>query len=371
VSAKILVIDDEPGIRALLSHELRAEGHSVDTAADGVEGVACMKANMHQIAFCDINMPRLGGLETLAEIRKLNPDAEIIMMTGYATIESAVEAMKKGAYDFVQKPFNLKEVLALIDKSVEKSDLKSVVQELREAKKKLEETQMQLIQSEKLAGIGQLAAGVAHELNNPMSGIMGFSQLLLDDASLTGQHRSDVETIFTQSQRCKTIIQNLLQFCRRKEHHMAPVDLVPLVQSAVNLVQYEFSTTGIQIEQKLPPSLPLVMADASQIQQIFLNLITNARQAIEEKPEGRLVIEGGVEGEHVFLRFGDNGPGVPDAIKEKIFEPFFTTKAPGKGTGLGLSISYGILKNHNGSLSVENRAEGGAVFVMKLPLIQS
>src|SRR5258708_733864 len=216
MNAKILVIDDEPGIRDLLTRELSAQGHQVDSATDGRDGLAKIKIKKYQVALCDINMPKLGGLEALAEIRKCDAEIEVIMMTGYATVETAVDAMKQGAYDFVQKPFNLNELLALVEKSIEKSDLKSVVQELREAKKKLEETQMQLVQSEKLAGIGQLAAGVAHELNNPLSGVMGFAQLLLDDPSLTPQQRKDIETICAQSQRCRVIIQNLLQFSRRK-----------------------------------------------------------------------------------------------------------------------------------------------------------
>src|SRR5437879_4037391 len=275
MNAKILVVDDEPGIRDLLRQELTAQGHAVDTAADGREALQTLQTKNYQVALCDINMPKLAGLETLEEIRKLYPDVEVIMMTGYATIESAVEAMKKGAYDFVQKPFNLSEVLALVEKSIEKSDLKSVVHQLRLAKKKLEETQVQLVQSEKLAGIGQLAAGVAHELNNPLSGVMGFAQLLLDDRSLNTQQRKDVETICGQAQRCRVIIQNLLQFSRRKNPVIEPVDLAPLIKTTVDLVKYDFSTSGVDILMKVPESLPMVYGDPNQLQQVFLNLITN------------------------------------------------------------------------------------------------
>src|SRR5438552_1158437 len=148
---RVLVIDDEPGIRELLSRELVTHGYRVEAAANGQEALEKIEPGKYQVALCDLNMPKLGGLEAMEGIRKRDPGVEVIMMTGYATVETAVAAMKKGAYDFVQKPFNLKEVLALVEKSIEKSDLKSIVQQLREAKKKLEETQMQLIQSEKLA----------------------------------------------------------------------------------------------------------------------------------------------------------------------------------------------------------------------------
>src|SRR6266700_3880530 len=243
-NAKILVVDDEPGIRELLTRELTTEGYCAASAANGLEALEKIGQDKYQVALCDLNMPKLGGLEALEEIRKRDPEIEVIMMTGYGTIETAVEAMKKGAYDFVQKPFNLSEVLALVQKSIEKSDLRSVVQQLRVAKKTLEETQMQLIQSEKLAGIGQLAAGVAHELNNPLSGVMGFSQHLLEDTSLKEQQRKDLETIYAQSKRCRTIIQNLLQFSRRKDPQAEVLDPVVLLQATLDLVKYDFSTSA-------------------------------------------------------------------------------------------------------------------------------
>jgi len=367
MSAKILVIDDEPGIRDLLTRELTAQGYWVEAAVDGMDALDMMKKQKYQVALCDLNMPKLGGLETLEEIRKQDAEIEVIMMTGYATIETAVEAMKKGAYDFVQKPFNLNEVLALVEKCIEKSDLKTVVQQLREAKQKLEQTQMQLVQSEKLAGIGQLAAGVAHELNNPLSGVMGFAQLLLDDKSLTPQQRTDVETICAQSQRCRVIIQNLLQFSRRRDPVIEPVDLAPLLQTTIDLVKYDFSTSGIDLIKQMPGSLPQVFGDPNELQQIFLNLITNARQAMEPQKKGRLLIEGEEKQGHVLLHFTDDGPGIAPETLGKIFDPFFTTKPVGQGTGLGLSICYGIAKQHQGNLSVQSRLGSGSTFTLELP----
>ncbi len=368
LSAKILVIDDEPGIRDLLTQELTAQGYGVESAVDGLEALEKMKHKKYQVALCDLNMPKLGGMQALEEIRKRDAEIEVIMMTGYATVETAVDAMKKGAYDFVQKPFNLNEVMALVEKSIEKSDLKSIVQQLREAKKKLEDTQMQLVQSEKLAGIGQLAAGVAHELNNPLSGVLGFAQLLLDDPGLTPQQRKDIETICAQSQRCRVIIQNLLQFSRRKDPVTEPVDLAPLLQTTIDLLKYDFSTSGIELIQRVPASLPMVFGDPSQLQQIFLNLITNARQAMGSQKKGRLLIEGEEKQGHVLLHFKDDGPGIAPEVRGKIFDPFFTTKPVGQGTGLGLSICYGIAKQHHGDLSVQSELGSGATFTLELPL---
>lgn len=367
---RILVIDDEPGIRDLFTLELSAQGYEVVTAGDGDEAIQKIEPGQFQVALCDMNMPRMGGLETLEEIHKKDPDIEVIVMTGYATVDTAVNAMKKGAYDFVQKPFNLPEVLALISKSLEKSELRRTILELRETKKKLEETQMQLIQAEKLAGIGLLAAGVAHELNNPLSGILGFSQLLLEEDKLTTQQREDIQTILTQSQRCKVIIQNLLQFSRRKEPKMEPVDPLTLVRTTLDLVKYEYSTAGVEILQRVPATCPMVFGDPNQLQQVLLNLLTNSKQAMENRGKGKLEIEVTTDEDDVVLRVRDNGHGIPKEIQGKIFDPFFTTKPVGKGTGLGLSICYGILQHHHGDIQVESTEGTGTTFTIRLPVYE-
>lgn len=529
--AQILVVDDEPGMRDMLRHELQLQGYYVETAKDGLDALEKISRQKFQLAICDINMPGMDGLQALEAMRQRDPDIEVIMITGYATIETAVQAMRGGAYDFVQKPFNLQEILLLVEKSLERSELRAMtalyeasramfgsvkleallplisdlslrilkaddvsvmlcedsiltvvatagtadekqrqarlilgqgvtgesgsssepllisgpikqdprfsdipdlrdikssivyplviedellgvlnvnrtqenrpftnadlrsatifgslitqavynaqlykrledkIRELEKAKKALEEAQNQLIQSEKLAGIGQLAAGVAHELNNPLSGILGFTQLLLEDVSLKSQQRKDLETIHTQSQRCRVIIQNLLQFSRRKDPKKEPVDLLSLLIATLELVKYEFSTSGVEIIQKFPASLPRVFGDAAQLQQVFLNLMTNAKHAMENnKKKAELVIQAGEENGRVVVRIQDNGSGIPEAISGKIFDPFFTTKPTGKGTGLGLSICYGIMQQHNGILRFETEIDTGTTFIVELPI---
>jgi len=364
---RILVIDDEAGIRDLLSQELKLSGHEVVSAANGTQALEQVRAGPFQLALCDINMPDMSGLEVLEAIHQLQPEMEVLMMTGYGTVETAVSAMKKGAYDFIQKPFDLGELLALVDKCLEKSGLRTLIQELREAKKKLEETQAQLIQSEKLASIGQLAAGVAHELNNPMSGIMGFTQLLLEGKTLSEQQRSDLETIYTQSQRCRTIIQNLLQFSRRQEPKKADLDLSLVLQATIDLVKYDFSSSGITIDKRISESLPHVLGDPQQLQQVFLNLLVNARQAMNGRPQSQVSIKVSPEADRIVTRVKDNGPGIPKEIIGKVFDPFFTTKPVGQGTGLGLSICHGIVEQHQGSIAVESDGNTGTTFIVKLP----
>ncbi len=370
ITARILVVDDEAGMRQLLTQEFSAQGYEVEVAPDGPEALRKFDQQAFQLVLCDINMPQMGGLEILEQIRKRDTDTEVIMMTGYATVENAVKAMKKGAYDFVQKPFNLDELLALVEKSLEKSELRRTILELRATKRKLEETQMQLVQSERLAGIGQLAAGVAHELNNPLSGVMGFTQLLLESSGLTSEQKKDLETIYTQSQRCRAIIQNLLQFSRRKDPKKEELDLVPVIEATLELVKYEFSTSDIEVIRKCPRSLPLVYGDVHQLQQVFLNVLTNARQAMEGRRKSVLEIEAGHTPQSVFVRFKDNGVGIPKDVQDKIFDPFFTTKPVGKGTGLGLSICYGIVQQHQGTLRVDSDAGTGATFILELPIYE-
>jgi len=369
--ARILVIDDEEGIRALLSRELTLEGHEVRTAGNGAEALSEAHAGRFQLALCDIMMPDMNGLDVLEAVHQFQPDMEFLMMTGYGTVETAVAAMKKGAYDFVQKPFDLEELLLLVGKCLEKSGLRTVIQELKDAKKKLEDMQAQLIQSEKLASIGQLAAGVAHELNNPMSGIMGFTQLLLEDQTLSKQQRSDLETIYAQSQRCRTIVQNLLQFSRRQDPKKVELDLGLILQATIDLVKYDFPSSGVALVTRIPKDLPHVFGDPQQLQQVFLNLLVNARQAMAGRPQSQVTIEASLEAGHVVVRVMDNGPGIPKENMGKIFDPFFTTKPVGQGTGLGLSICHGIIQQHQGTIDVTSSPGEGATFKLSFPVLTS
>lgn len=507
---KILVVDDEANIRQLLDRQLRSMGYDVDCAEDGEDAIGKVQPGRYQLAISDLSMPKIGGIDFIRRLRHVDPDIEIILMTGYATVEAAVEAMKAGAYDFVQKPFDLAGFLALVEKSLEKRQMRTVmsvyessrtifeaveIKDLlpkicacvrrllraddvfivdcgadgglsvtcdagenaadrrREALQIAEElrglgradwisplvrehgdqkdgssltqalftgdifngclhvrrvgaepftdddqrcatilgsqaaqallnarlferlqtslddlraAQEQLVQSEKLACIGQLAAGVAHELNNPLTGISGFAELLLDDPNLTASVRGDIDTIHQQSLRCKSIIQNLLQFSRRRKGEWMPIDVGELVRSTIALTSLDHSTKSFEIVQRFPQRLPLVEGDATQLQQVILNLITNAGQAMESSPERRLSISAGEDKGWIVVRFADTGCGISKDVLSRIFDPFFTTKPVGKGTGLGLSICYGIVDQHGGKLSAESEVGVGSTFTLRL-----
>ena len=232
----------------------------------------------------------------------------------------------------------------------------------------LKTTQAQLIQSEKLSGIGEFIAGVAHELNNPLTSVMGFSELLRQ-ADKDPKHKKYLEMIHKSALRCQKIVQALLSFARRRAPERKPACLNGLVEAAIESLQYQLSTGNIEVVTKLDPQLPLAMVDPHQIQQVILNIINNARQAMEaHQPKGRLNVTTESQGDFVRVIIQDNGPGIPEENLSKIFDPFFTTKEVGQGTGLGLSLCYGIIKEHRGRIVPRSKPGEGATFVVRLPL---
>jgi len=228
--------------------------------------------------------------------------------------------------------------------------------------------QERLLQSEKMASVGQLVSGVAHELNNPLTGVMGFAQLLLmrDHDERT---RREVETIYSEAERASKIVQNLLSFARRRRAQKEMVNINSLVQRVLELRNYELAVRDIEVSTNLDPRLPETMVDPGQIQQVFLNIIINAEQAIlSTKRGGRLAIRSYVHDGLIKVAFRDDGPGISAENLRRIFDPFFTTKPAGEGTGLGLTISYGIIDEHGGRIVAESRPDQGAVFTVELPI---
>ncbi len=230
--------------------------------------------------------------------------------------------------------------------------------------------QERLLQSEKMASVGQLVSGVAHELNNPLTGVTGFAQLLLN-RDLDDQTRRDVQTIYSEAERAAKIVQNLLSFARRRKAQKGLVNLNTLLERVLELRSYDLRVKNIDLELDLDPRLPLTMSDPDQIQQVFFNIITNAEHAMLNAHEGgKLKVRSRAEKGYVHLSFIDDGVGVPPENLRRVFDPFFTTKEGGQGTGLGLTISYGIVDDHAGRIRVESRPGKGATFVVELPIVQ-
>ncbi len=233
--------------------------------------------------------------------------------------------------------------------------------------------QEQLIQSEKMSAIGQLVSGVAHELNNPLAGISAFAQLLLTEKRFPPDQRTAAEMIYAEARRASRIVQNLLTFARQHKPERTSTSLNQVLDDALELRGYELRVRGIEVVRDYDEDLPETMADAHQLQQVFLNLITNAEQAMEKRQGNtqRLTVSTRRAGNVIRIEVEDSGPGIPPNLLERIFNPFFTTKPTGSGTGLGLSISLGIVREHEGKIWAENSPTGGAHFTIELPLVAS
>jgi len=233
--------------------------------------------------------------------------------------------------------------------------------------------QEQLIQSEKMSAIGQLVSGVAHELNNPLAGISAFAQLLLAEKRFPPDQRTAAETIYSEARRASRIVQNLLTFARQHKAEKVPTAINQVLDDTLELRGYELRVRGIDVRREYDESIPDTMADAHQLQQVFLNLITNAEQAMEQK-EGhhRLTVSTRRNGDAIRIEVEDTGAGIPANLIERIFNPFFTTKPTGSGTGLGLSISLGIVREHEGKIWAENSSQSGsgARFVVEIPITE-
>jgi two-component system NtrC family sensor kinase len=229
----------------------------------------------------------------------------------------------------------------------------------------LRKTQEQLLQSEKMSAVGQLIAGVAHELNNPLTAILGYAQLL-ESEGLNPRAQDYIGKLFKQAQRTHRVVQNLLSFARQRKPEREEVDIRKVLDETLTLRDYDLKTNNIRVELESPSEPLMVVADPHQIEQVFLNIINNAVDAILETGRtGKLQIRMYSQGGQVCTQFTDDGPGIKDP--KRIFDPFYTTKSVGKGTGLGLSICYGIVKEHGGDITANNAPEGGAVIEVRLP----
>jgi len=247
--------------------------------------------------------------------------------------------------------------------------LQEMNDELQTTLDELQSSQSQLLQATKLAAIGELVSGVAHELNNPLSAISMHSELL--EGKVEDENsRNHLEIINSQVERAIAIVKNLLSFARNHEPAKEAVSINDAVQSSVALRAYDLNLDDIKVTLELDADLPMVMADLHQLQQVFLNLTNNAAQSMRDAHgKGELVIQSKMAGEMIQVSFSDDGAGIFDDKLEKIFDPFFTTKDVGKGTGLGLSICYGIIEEHGGCIRVESKLGEGAKFTVELPVV--
>ena len=244
------------------------------------------------------------------------------------------------------------------------------LREKMKIERELQDVQVRLLQSEKMASLGSLAAGVAHEINNPMGGILIYASLLMEDFEASNDPRvQDLKKIVDEATRCKEIVKSLLEFGRQTESRFEPIDINKAILDGLFFLENQVLFHDVTIVKRLDSSLPLFEGDSNQLKQVFMNMMVNAAEAMSDKG-GSLTIATGSSPDQssIIISFQDTGMGISPEIQSKVFDPFFTTKAVGKGTGLGLSTSYGIIQSHHGNIEVESEMGKGAIFTIILPV---
>ena len=361
MSIRVLVVDDEIEFADVLQERLETRGFDVFKAYSGDDALQGLDETNPDVVILDVMLPGRDGLSTLNEIKRRRPLVGVIMLTGHANLENAVEGMKLGAYDFLIKP----------------TEMRSLVEKITGAYRRKTEQEERIRNAgiEQIMGpVGDLAAGIAHEINNPV-GIMveqaGWIDDLLQEVDLPENEnlqelKMALKQIKTQGERCKQITHKLLSFARQTDPRLRDVEMNDLIERVL-ASSVPRPRSGVTIETHFEPALPSIAASPSEMQQVLLNLISNAVDALN--PDGGVVtIRTRVEGDQVVMEVADNGCGIPKGQLERIFDPFFTTKAVGKGTGLGLSICYGLVKKHGGSITVESEPSVGSTFCVRLPI---
>jgi len=511
--ARILVVDDEEQISEIICAALSSDGYVLSRAFSGEQGVNAVRKEKFDLVIMDIQMPGMDGISALGEIKKIDPETEAIIITAYGSMSTAIQSMRKGAFDYLHKPFNIAELRTVVERALEKKkfnditkaifstirseELLSIIIDsvtrilkadesllvlinktgkpyiavsygldgqareksrlevctrilhrlpvddinaitlvdepfndakftdialigeikfamilplmegnrltglininrkrpnayftendtqrakvfgslvnlaLRNANlyRQLQETQSQLIQAEKMSVLGQMSGGLAHEINNPISGILGLTQLLLEKEERSTQSYKDLKDIEKAVFRCKKIITSLLSFARQDESLMSPINVNEPLEETLTLCAHQMELQRITIVRKSAEGLPMINADFQQLMQVFLNLLTNARDAMPDG--GTITIStrpaqvGDKEG--VEITIADTGVGIPTNMLTRVFDPFFTTKPVGRGTGLGLSVCLGIINKHSGTITAQSEPGKGSAFTLIIP----
>jgi signal transduction histidine kinase len=376
---KVLIIDDEESTRRALGRTLRSDGYHVLTAKDGKTGVELFTQEKPPIVLTDIKMPGIDGIEVLKRIKVVDNEVEVIVITGYGDMDSAIAALKYGASDFITKPIR-DEVLALaLSRAREKiaitQELKSYTENLEhkveEYTLEIREAQNKLIQAEKLAALGRLTAEIAHEIRNPLTALGGFARRLqrrLQKVSTNEKEKEYAGMVVEQVDRLENILKDVLTFSRDARFHFERKPVTETVRACLSMFAAICKDHSIRVEVEFGTDLPVLM-DAEQTRQAVNNLISNA---IDAMPDGgtlrvRTVAEELHDINYVAIHISDTGPGIDNDQLPFIFEPFHTTKEIGHGTGLGLSISRKIIEEHGGFIKAENRAQGGVTVSLYFP----
>lgn len=405
---RILIVDDEEALRTLFVTVL-GDRYDCVPAADAQEALELLRTQQFALVITDVQMPGMSGVDLLRKIVSDYPDVATIIVSGIDRSQRVIDALRLGALDYLIKPCDIEVLQLSVERALErrtlfrdgrryKQELERRNEELARQKAELVRLQAQLVHSETMASLGQLAAGVAHELNNPVGFIYSNAESLsgytsdLDrllrayDEALPPELASRVDSIKREihfdrllpdlgsivadcrdgAQRIREIVLNLRTFSRLDEAELKRVDIHAGLDATIRLLSQYFSSGRITLTREYG-ALPLVECFAAQLNQVWMNVLTNAAQAIGSAP-GEVRITTRMENEAVCVEISDTGTGVSAEVLKRIFDPFVTTKPVGEGTGLGLSISYGIVERHGGQISAKSTVGKGTTFTTLIPL---
>jgi len=386
---KVLLVDDEEVILELTSLLLRKRGFEVLMARNGEECVRMVAEHHPALVLLDYMMPIMNGFAALKQIKINYPDTYVIMFTGKGSEEVAVELMKAGASDYLQKPFSNKNLQERIDSvlAIRKVELENhkllkerefLQREIEEwnreleqrvvyKSRELEQAHKEIIQSEKLATLGHISAGMAHEIRNPLNSINLFAQILLSAPELDEENRNYVTKITQEVGRIDQILLKMLAASKGEGEKLERISLVNVVDKVLKDYKVQIDAQQIEVDCVLDASAPEIEADPVEVEQIFTNLISNA--LFEMQAGGRLGLVLVSDAEYLTVKVSDTGRGIPAENLPRLFDPFFTTKE--KGTGFGLSVVLRIVKGYGGKISVDSAPGEGATFIVELPLLPS
>jgi signal transduction histidine kinase len=375
---KILVIDDEIGPRESLRMLLKPD-YNVQTADCVEAGIKLLKEKQPDTIVMDIRMPGMTGIEGLRKIREIDPHLSVIMLTGFGALETAKEALRLGANDYISKPFDAGEMREVIGRNVERTRLQRASENASAEIKELNARLLkQLAQKERLASLGQASAEFVHDLGNPLTIVWGYVQLLAkklekpENGGVAENAASVKElNIIEQNVRlCRELLTMWQSYGSVEASPHKPISVSAIVREVIEGVGGVAAQTGLELHANICEDACTLMGDAVQINRAIQNVIINAVQASAEK-KGSVSVECNQRDFYVDIRVEDSGSGIEPAQMNKIFDPYFTTKQGKSGTGLGLYITKKVVEDHSGSIKVDSTPGVGTTFTIRLPLLNN